>query len=62
MFNNDRRASADLDRHLTRSDEPVRQKRQRKFKCDVCTRTDKHTHCPECGSTEHVASQCDMLG
>ena len=31
-------------------------------KCDVCPRTDPHIHCPECGSTEHVASECDMMG
>ena len=30
--------------------------------CDVCSRTDVHRHCPECGSTEHVASECDMMG
>lgn len=30
--------------------------------CDVCSRADPHTHCPECGSTEHAASNCDMEG
>lgn len=31
-------------------------------RCDVCPRTDPHVHCPECGSTEHVAEDCDMEG
>lgn len=22
----------------------------------------KHIHCPECGSTKHVAESCNMLG
>lgn len=30
--------------------------------CPDCARTDPHIHCPECGSTEHVAESCDMLG
>ena len=34
----------------------------RNTKCNVCQRTDAHTHCPECGSTEHVAADCDMEG
>lgn len=32
------------------------------YRCRLCSRTDKHTHCPECGSTEHAADQCDMEG
>jgi hypothetical protein len=35
-------------------------RRPKQFKCDVCSRTDAHIHCPECGSTEHVAENCDM--
>lgn len=32
------------------------------IKCDACSRTDPHVHCPECGSIEHVAEDCDMEG
>lgn len=31
-------------------------------RCPDCGRTDPHRHCTECGSTEHVAADCDMLG
>lgn len=31
-------------------------------RCDVCSRRYRHTHCPECGDCNHVASDCDMLG
>lgn len=33
-------------------------------KCDVlsCTRTEKHTHCSECGSVDHGAAFCDNMG
>jgi hypothetical protein len=33
-------------------------------KCDVpmCTIKRRHVHCPECGSTEHRAADCDMEG
>ncbi len=31
-------------------------------KCEWCSRTDVHSHCPECGDTNHTASECDMLG
>lgn len=34
----------------------------KKRACDVCQRTDEHTHCPECGSTKHVAASCDIEG
>ncbi len=27
--------------------------------CQDCERTDEHVHCPECGSTEHRASECE---
>jgi hypothetical protein len=30
--------------------------------CGDCSRTDKHTHCAECGDTDHLASECDMMG
>jgi hypothetical protein len=30
--------------------------------CDVCRRAEPHRHCPECGSTEHAAADCDMEG
>lgn len=30
--------------------------------CDWCSRRDEHVHCPDCGSTEHVAESCDMEG
>lgn len=30
--------------------------------CSHCDRTEPHIHCPECGSTEHVAETCDMEG
>lgn len=33
-----------------------------KRRCDVCPRTTPHVHCPECGSIEHVAEDCDMEG
>lgn len=29
------------------------------IQCPDCDRKDEHTHCPECGSTEHTASQCE---
>jgi hypothetical protein len=30
--------------------------------CPDCSRTTPHVHCPECGSIEHVAEDCDMEG
>jgi hypothetical protein len=30
--------------------------------CPDCSRTDAHVHCPECGSTEHAAANCDLAG
>lgn len=39
--------------------------RTRRWKCSAsphCSRTEVHVHCPECGSTEHVAANCDMEG
>lgn len=37
--------------------------KRKAFKCRIpCTLTHTHTHCPECGSTEHAASNCDMGG
>ena len=35
---------------------------KRILRCDVCSRTTPHVHCPECGSIEHVAEDCDMEG
>lgn len=29
---------------------------------DLCGRTDAHIHCPECGSTDHAAADCDNEG
>ncbi len=34
-------------------------KRKRPFRCPDCSRTDPHVHCPECGSTDHAAANCD---
>ena len=36
--------------------------RRRKFTCPDCPDTHPHQHCSECGSTEHLAANCDNMG
>lgn len=42
--------------------EPEPLSRRRTRPCVDCGSTKPHRHCPECGSLEHAAAQCDNMG